>query len=149
MSTHDYVTIVRDMISAANDRDFDRVVAAVAEDYEVVLPNGQTMRGRESIRRMLRGRTTAFPDWKVEVVRLYVAEDSVAVESVFRGTHSGPLEGIPGLGPIPPTGVPVELRTFGVFEFKDGKLVRGRGYLDMAAFAWLQRLGLTPQQIAA
>lgn len=149
MSAQNYDTIVRDMISAANDRDFNRVVMQVAEDYEVVLPNGKTMRGRESLRRLLLARITAFPDCKVELVKLFVAEDSVAVESIFRGTHSGTLEGIQDGRPIAPTGVPIELRTFGVFDFKDGKLVRGRGYLDMAGYAWLQRLGLLPQEMAA
>ena len=149
MSTQDYATIVRDMISTANERDYDRVVAAVAEDYEFVLPNGQTMRGREVLRRLLQARTTAFPDWKVEVVKLYVAEDSVAVESLFRGTHTGLLEFFPGMRPIAPTGHHVELSICGVFEFKDGKIVRSRGYLDMAAYARLQSLGLFPQQMAA
>ena len=56
------------------------------------------------------------------------------LEIVARGTHTGPLDG------IPPTGRRAEVVGCNVVEIRDGKIHRERDYYDTMAL--MQQLGL-------
>jgi predicted ester cyclase len=60
----------------------------------------------------------------------------VIVEFWLRGTHRGPLQG------IPPTGLEFSCRTLSMFLFEGEKLVGERVYFDVLTI--LAQLGLGP-----
>jgi predicted ester cyclase len=66
----------------------------------------------------------AFPDQEDEILDLHHAEDAVLLEMVTRGTHLGPLRG------LPPTGGSLELRFACIFAFEGERLVCERVYFD-------------------
>ena len=75
------------------------------------------------------GWKTAVPDVQGTIERMAVDGNTVAIEIVWRGTHSGPLA-TPG-GEIAATGRPVENWATMWEEWRDGKLVAQRNHLDM------------------
>lgn len=146
MSRQDAVALVRASHEAFNARDFDRVEELVDADFEHTnVATGETFHGPEGMKRFERGWIQAFSDAGTEIVGLYGGDDFAVVEFIGRGTHDGPLAS-PG-GEIPPTGGRIETRFCEVFEARDGRLVRGRIYFDLATL--LGQLGLMPAPEAA
>jgi steroid delta-isomerase-like uncharacterized protein len=76
----------------------------------------------------------AFPDQRNELVAMHHADDAVLVEAIVRGTHLGPLGG------LPPTGRSYELPILAAFLFEGDKLVCERVYFD--ANTVLRQLGV-------
>jgi len=141
MSVQDNATIARSFYDAFNSRDFDRAAAFVAPECAWLnVPTGETWRGPGGLRQDMQGWATAFPDSKVEVTNLISAGDWVVVEFKGRGTHKGPLMG--PTGQIPPTGRWLDLSFCDLIQFRNGKVVGGRSYFDVAGM--LQQLGLMP-----
>ena len=58
----------------------------------------------------------AFPDLKVEIQDMLADDDKVVTRKLLKGTHTGPLMG------LPPTGKNVEISVIDIFTVKDGKL---------------------------
>ncbi len=83
-----------------------------------------------------------FPEWKLEA-RTFAGESSVALETVRRAAHAGPLRH--AQGEIPATGRAVELPMMEVWELKEGKLASARIYFDRDAL-WRQ-LGLEERSL--
>ena len=66
-----------------------------------------------------------FPDFSFDVVRRHVAEESVVLEVVVQGTHTGEWKG------IPPTGKRVEFPVCAVFTFGDDDKIHAEiAYFD-------------------
>ena len=86
------------------------------------------------MREYFRTTRTAFPDQRNELVALHHADDAVIVEFDLKGTHEGPLRG------IPPTGKEFTCRTVAFFLFEGESLVCERVYFDAATI--LSQLGL-------
>lgn len=146
MSGQDAAALVRAAHEAFNARDFDRVEEIVAADFEHTnVATGETFHGPEGMKRFERGWIQAFSDAGTEIVGLHGGDDFAVVEFIGRGIHDGPLAS-PG-GEIPPTGRRIETRFCEVFEARDGRLVRGRIYFDLATM--LGQLGLMPAPEAA
>jgi steroid delta-isomerase-like uncharacterized protein len=138
--------LVREVHAAWNRRDFDRIVAQTAEEFDwVMVPTGQTFRGLAGIRQYAQGWATAFPDGQIEDTRVTAGDSGAVVEFIGRGTHTGPL--VSPAGEIPPTGRRIELTFCEAYRIKNGKIVGGAIYFDMAGM--LQQLGLMPRQPAA
>lgn len=124
-----------------NNRDWDALVAAVADECVFIDGQGQVLRGKDGIRAYSQGWVTAFSDGKVTDVRIYDAGDTVVTEFVGRGTHDGPL------GPIPATGKSVSLPYVEISHFDaDGKITSGRAYFDMLGL--MTQLGVAPETAA-
>jgi steroid delta-isomerase-like uncharacterized protein len=122
-----------------NKRDFDGITRCATEDIEVVnVPDGAIRRGRQGYREFIEGWATAFPDARIEVTRVTGSDDTVVVEFVGRGTHTGPL--VTPVGAIPATGRTGELRFCDVLEVEDGSVRRMRSYYDSATL--MRQLGL-------
>lgn len=60
----------------------------------------------------------AFPDFTAELKQQVVDGDRVALQWIFRGTHHGPLLGIPA------TGKPVQFQNVSISRVEDGKIVQ-------------------------
>jgi steroid delta-isomerase-like uncharacterized protein len=142
----DNAALVRDVHAAWNRRDFDRIIALASPEVEwVMMPTGQKFRGLDGMRQYSQGWATGFPDGRTKEVNLIAGDNGAVIEFIGSGTHTGPL--MSPAGEIPPTGKRVEMPFCEVFRIKNGKIVGGAIYFDMATM--LQQLGLMPAQPAA
>ncbi|HEV2520015.1 MAG TPA: ester cyclase [Thermoplasmata archaeon] len=93
----------RQMIAVVNTRNVETIVEQYAEDATFQVPSlAAPIHGKTAIRNFLNGSFTAFPDWTMDVSRVYVAGSDVVVVNSVRGTHTGPLAQ-PNGQPIAPT----------------------------------------------
>jgi steroid delta-isomerase-like uncharacterized protein len=130
MSAAETEAQVRKAYQAFNDRQFERTFELAHPDIvTVVVPTGQELRGHAGVIEFLSGWATAFPDSTVQVTSLIATDSGAAVEFIGRGTHDGPLA--TPMGPIAPTGRPVEFRLCDVWQVRDGKLARTHTYFDV------------------
>jgi hypothetical protein len=101
--------LLRRQIEHWNRREFDAWEAVLAPAVEfLVVPDGITILGPRPAREYIAAWATAFPDAVVDVTALLATARGVAVEFIFRGTHTGPLSAPMGI--IEPTGRSVEVR---------------------------------------
>lgn len=140
--------VLEDLVWSAyekfNERDFDGSAALCHDDcvlYDVA--TGARFPGKEGWRLFMHLWVTAFPDVRVERVNTLARGDTVAIEFVGRGTHTGPL--LTMEGEIPPTGRSVEVRICDIKRVKDGRIVEGRAYTDQATL--LRQLGVVPPRL--
>lgn len=141
MTQQDAAALARAAHEAFNERDFDRADGLAAEDLEWTnVATGETFHGPEGMKQFLRGWVDTFPDSKTEITGLYAGEDFAVVEFVGRGTHEGVLKS--PAGDIPPTHRQVELSFCEVYSVREGRITRGRIYLDAATM--MAQLGLLP-----
>ena len=128
--------VVRAYFDALNERDYEKVAGAFADDCEFVsVASGVRFRGTESVLHGLREFADAFPDWTVQVVNVVASGPYVAAEWMTTGTHEGMFRG------ESPTGIRVRRNGCSVAEVEAGRIVRYRDYYDRATL--LEQLGLT------
>lgn len=118
-------------IDAAGD-----FIAADAIDHNPV--RGQ-VQGVEGMREKWKRIHEIFPDAELTIDQLIAEGDRVVLASTVRGTHLGPLMGIPG------TGKPVTIRAIDILRFERGKIVEAESAADMLDV--LVQLGLTPGRV--
>jgi steroid delta-isomerase-like uncharacterized protein len=102
-------------LAMLNDRDPDAVDGFVAVDY--INHNAFVEQGREGNRAFWADFFTAFPDVSATMEDLIVAGDRVVGRFVYRGTHLGPLYGMPA------TGNPIEMRSIDIWRTGNGEFV--------------------------
>jgi steroid delta-isomerase-like uncharacterized protein len=125
---------------AFNAHDADARMTTETSDIESVLPGGITLRGREEVVSFLRIFWDALPDAKLTRENELVAGDSVVIEGILTGTHSGTFRA-PG-GEIPASGNPIRLRYAAVKRIREGQVASEHLYFDQLDF--LQQLGGLP-----
>ena len=125
---------------SVNSHDLEKVTAVLADDIESILPGAPPMRGPEAFRQYVSVFETAAPDNHMEGRRYFEAGDTIVVEGLYSGTHTGPL--MTPTGEIPPTGRHFEFPYVDILQARDGKVVSHRVYFDQVAF--LAQLGLMP-----
>jgi predicted ester cyclase len=131
--------LLRRQIEHWNRREFDAWEAVLAPAVEfLVVPDGITILGPRPAREYIAAWATAFPDAVVDVTALLATARGVAVEFIFRGTHTGPLSAPMGI--IEPTGRSVEVRVCYVQDIAEGFIRRIRAYYDTATL--MRGLGL-------
>ena len=126
--------IVREHMESENRHEFDVTMATFHHPRYEIVPTGEVYDGPEEVQGYFAASRAAFPDQRNELVSLHHADDAVIVEFDLRGTHRGPLRG------IPPTGKDFTCRTVAFFLFEDDRLVCERVYVDAATI--LGQLGL-------
>ena len=126
--------IVREHMESENDHDFDTTLGTFGHPRYEIVPTGDVFDGADEVMGYFETSRTAFPDQRNELLALHHADDGVIVEFTLKGTHKGPLRG------IPPTGKPFEVRTAAFFLFEGRDLVCERVYFDSATI--LGQLGL-------
>jgi steroid delta-isomerase-like uncharacterized protein len=99
------------------------------------------IRGLAAWKRFTSAQWGAFPDLTATVEDVVAEGDRVALRLTARGTHTGPLMG------LPPTGKPVSFLGMEFFHIRDGKIVESWGQFD--ALSLLQQLGAVPGPPAA
>ena len=89
-------TLAARYLKGLNDHDPDAVDGFVAVDY--VNHNEFVADGREANRAWWSSFFTAFPDIEATMDDLVIAGDRVVGRFTYRGTHTGPLYGVPATG---------------------------------------------------
>ena len=126
-------------LNAIDTHNRTAILSTYAKDVEIRAP-GTELDGRAAAAAWIEVFLRAFPDLHHEVLSTVEADNQVAAESRFTGTHTGPLAS-PG-GEIAPTGRTVTLDYADVVRFAGEELQSEHVYFDQAAF--LTQLGLFP-----
>jgi steroid delta-isomerase-like uncharacterized protein len=87
----------RQMIAVVNTRNVEKVMEQYAENATFQVPSLETpLKGKDAIRAFVTGNFAAFPDWTVDVTKVFVSGDETIVVNTVHGTHTGPLTGQDG-----------------------------------------------------
>jgi predicted ester cyclase len=120
----------------------NRGILAVADEltasdfFNHEAPPGMN-RGPESMRQLITVLRTAFPDLHFTIEELIAEGDTVAGRLTMKGTHDGPLMG------MPPTGRQVRQAHMHFVRFRDGKAIEHWGVRDDMGI--MRQLGVAPQ----
>jgi steroid delta-isomerase-like uncharacterized protein len=127
--------LVRKHVDAENAADYETALATFQHPRYEYVATDEVYDGAEEVRAHWEELSRAFPDQEIEIVALHSAEDAVLMEAIARGTHAGPLRG------LPPTGRRFEQQFLAIFVFEGDALVCERVYFDAATI--LQQLGIS------
>lgn len=126
--------LVREHMESENHHDFETTLDTFGHPRYEIIPTGDVFDGEEEVRRYFADSRAAFPDQRNELIALHHTDAGVIVEFDLKGTHQGPLRGIPA------TGREFTCRTVAFFLFEGEDLVCERVYFDAATI--LSQLGL-------
>lgn len=137
------IAIVEEHIRLENEHDLDGVLRTFGESAQYDdEPWGEHYQGRDGVRQFYSQLLNALPDLEIEVQKQHVAEDSVLVEVMIRGTHLATWRGLPA------TGRRIQFALCGVYTFcADNRLAGERIYYDRGTV--LRQLGVfhEPQSV--
>lgn len=126
--------LVREHMESENEHDYEATIETFGHPRYEIIPTGEVFDGEEEVRRYFADSRAAFPDQRNKLITLHHADDGVIVEFELKGTHEGPLRGIPA------TGREFSCRMAAFFLFEQERLVCERVYFDSATM--LSQLGL-------
>jgi len=126
--------IVREHMESENEHEFEVTLGTFGHPRYEIVPTGEVYDGEEAVRGYFEASRAAFPDQRNELIALHHADDGVIAEFHLKGTHLGPLSGIPA------TGKAFTCRCAAFFLFEGDRLVCERIYFD--ANSILSQLGL-------
>ncbi len=126
--------LVREHMESENRHDYEATLDTFGHPRYEIVPTGDVFDGEEAVRRYFEDSRTAFPDQRNELIALHHMATGVVVEFDLKGTHQGPLRGIPA------TGKEFTCRSVAFFLFEEDRLVCERVYFDAATI--LGQLGL-------
>jgi ketosteroid isomerase-like protein len=120
MTSHN-AAIVRTWTDAFNRRDFDSVIETLDPDVELhewpAAPGARTYRGPDGIRKALDSWFEAWEWMQVEIEDLVEADDRVLLTAHQRAKGRG-------------SAVEVEIDSYNVYTFRDGKVIRIQLFTD-------------------
>lgn len=116
--------IVLEHIDAENRCDYEAALATFARPRYEFVATDEVYEGEEEVMEHWLEFDRAFPDQHDEIIAFHHADDTVLVEAISRGTHLGPLRG------LPPTGRKFELQFACIFVFEGDRLICERVYFD-------------------
>jgi steroid delta-isomerase-like uncharacterized protein len=127
-------SIVREHMESENVHDFATTLATFDHPRYEIVATGDVYDGEAAVDAYFRETRAAFPDQRNEPIALHHADDAVIAEFDLKGTHRGPLRG------LPPTGREFTCRCVALFLFEGDRLVCERVYFDTATI--LRQLGV-------
>jgi steroid delta-isomerase-like uncharacterized protein len=128
--------IVRAFVAAWNERDFDRFEALMGAGAVLSVGGMQVPCDAGGTRAIAEQWTTAFPDWRFELLGLVAEGDRVVAHMPYTGTFSHAING------IAPTGRFARVDEMVIFRIADGKIAQAWEVYDEAGM-WRQ-LGVMP-----
>ena len=94
---------VRQMTAVINTRNVDKVIEQYADNATFQDPSlDAPLRGKDAIRAYLSNSFAAFPDWTMDVTKVFVSGSETVVVNSVHGTQTGPLA-VPNGASIPAT----------------------------------------------
>lgn len=126
MSAEENVAVVQSVYDAFNARDFEKLVAVLAPDLDVVdVTTGQTFHGPEGFMRWVQPFAVASES-TARVTHIIASGEWVFTEHTGGGPHVAPL--VTPAGEIAPTDRPLELKFAEVFRVRGGQITLLRAY---------------------
>ena len=130
--------VARTIFEALSKRDLDTAMKFSTDNAVDDFVAIGEFRGRLAIRRFFEELLAAFPDFVIEVDRIFGDNSAAVVQWHVAGTFSGgKFQG------IEPTGKHVQVRGVDVMEFAEGRYVHNTIYYDGASFA--RQIGMLPR----
>jgi steroid delta-isomerase-like uncharacterized protein len=124
---------VRHMIDAVNTRNVEKVVEQYAEDATFQVPNLETpLKGKSAIRSYLTESFAAFPDWTMQISKVFIQGNDIVVVDSVSGTHTGPLAAADGTAIVPTNKKFVQEQMTRVVLDQHGKVQSLRSYGNAA-----------------
>jgi steroid delta-isomerase-like uncharacterized protein len=123
--------VVRSFVQAWNIRDFDRFDALMGDRAVLRIGGGAVPCDPSATRAIAHEWTTAFPDWRFELLALIAEGDRVVAHMPYTGTHRGPILG------VAPTGRWCSVDEIVIFQLAEGKIVEAWEVYDEAGM-WRQ-----------
>ena len=141
-SVEENLRIIDARREAVNAKDMDRFEKFHANSVITHAPMApEPLKGRAALRGFVEGFFVAFPDMRATTERSFGQGDWVCTESVFTGTHTGPLQ--PPMGPaIPPTNRSFRVVDCTTFKLEGGEVTEVHSYFDVTGM--MAQLGLLP-----
>jgi predicted ester cyclase len=134
------IDVLRRAFEAYETNALDRLADCYTANAECSFPGGMNPRGVGQIKEIWGVFLEAFPDGKHEITSSFESGGHLAVELVFRGTHTGVLRS--PTGNVPPTGKKIALSACDYVRVEGERMVSHHIYFDNLAF--LGQLGLVP-----
>jgi predicted ester cyclase len=119
---------------SVNQGSLGAVDALLASSYPSLLPHHD---GPQSVKHLLRSYRGAIPDARWTIQEQVAEHDTVVTCFVARGTHQGPLWGVPA------TGKPMAVSGILLSRCRGEQIVDQRVQLDLLGL--LQQLGVMPE----
>ncbi|MCW5980167.1 MAG: ester cyclase [Bryobacteraceae bacterium] len=105
--------VVDDHIRFECAHELDPLIATFGSEPEQHHVGQEKLHGHDAIRAFYSGLFRGFPDFWLDVQQRHVAHDSVVLEGMLGGTHTGEWMG------IKPTGTSIEAPFCAIFTFTD------------------------------
>ena len=133
------IEIAKAAVTAYNEKDWNKTRDMLAADavYDEKATN-RRLQGAGQIIEAFQGWASAFPDSKATFIREFASGDTVVLELVWKGVHTGPLQ--TPTGAIPASNKPIELPACEVFRVEGEKIKSSSHYFDMLTL--LQQIGV-------
>jgi steroid delta-isomerase-like uncharacterized protein len=128
--------LVRSFVEAWNTRDFDRFDALMGEAAVLHVGGGQVTCDPAGTRAIAEEWTSAFPDWRFELLRLVAEGTLVVAHMPYSGTHRGRIVGVEA------TGRSCTVDEIVIFRIAEGRIAEAWEVYDDAGM-WRQ-LGVAP-----
>ena len=134
------IEIAKALITAYNEKNWSKVKDMLAADavYDEKGTHRQ-IQGAGEIIDAWQGWAKTIPNSKATFVREFASGDTVVLELVWKGTHTGPLQ-TPS-GTIPPSNKSIELPACQIVQIEGGKAKSASHYFDMLTM--LAQIGAT------
>lgn len=136
------IKVAAENVAAYNAGDWNRLKAVLTANS--VYTEMGTQRRFRGVGRIVEAYQTwkqALPDGKGTVTNSLARGNTVVLEVIWRGTHTGPLVG--PAGAIPPSHKRISVPAAQVITVQDGKIRQFRQYFDLLTL--LQEIGAAPQ----
>ena len=132
--------LVRDHVRYENDGDYEAALATFKHPRYEYVATDEVYDGSDEVMAHWRELHRAFPDQQIEILSIHASDETVLMEAIARGIHTGPYRG------LPPTGRPFEQQFLAIFVFEGDGLVCERVYYDTATV--LQQLGIARDPVS-
>ncbi len=121
-SPHENGSIVRALIKAAYDRDYEKAASFASPDIEVVdEATGHRFNGHEGLRQFVQYWLDTFRNYQHDITNLVADEHGVAIEYVFHAWHG--TESMVTTEEVPPAARSIQSRSAAFFQMVDGKVI--------------------------
>ena len=128
--------VIRSFVDAWNSRDFGRFETLMGEGAVLRIGGGVVPCDPSGTRAIAEQWTTAFPDWRFDLLALIAEGDRVVAHMPYSGTHRQPILG------VAPTDRSCSVDEIVIFRVSEGKIAEAWEVYDEAGM-WRQ-LGVRP-----